>query len=109
MDITSLNDTQIASVINDLVPAASVSNGTTARIHGTSLTGATVTGIDVGAVLTKSFITVDKNGTENQSVLQDIGFTNATGTVAVAVSRSLKQFITSGGNWTFDQNLTSSV
>jgi hypothetical protein len=41
--------------------------------------------------------------------LQDIGFTNATGTVAVAVSRSLKQFITSGGNWTFDQNLTSSV
>ena len=109
MDITSLNDTQIASVINDLVPASGVSNGTTARIHGTSLTGATVTGIDVGAVLTKSFITVDKNGTENQSVLQDIGFTNATGTVAVAVTRSLKQFITSGGNWTFDQNLTSSV
>ena len=109
MDITSLNDTQIASVINDLVPASGVSNGTTARIHGTSLTGATVTGIDVGAVLTKSFITVDKNGTENQSVLQDIGFTNATGTVAVAVTRSLKQFITSGGNWTFDQNLASSV
>jgi len=109
MDITSLNDTQIASVINDLVPASGVSNGTTARIHGTSLTGATVTGIDVGAVLTKSFITVDKNGTENQSVLQDIGFTNATGTVAVAVTRSLKQFITSGGNWTFDQNLSSSV
>jgi len=109
MDITSLNDTQIALVINDLVPASGVSNGTTARIHGTSLTGAAVSGIDVSAVLTKSFVTVDKNGTENQAVLQDVGFTNATGTVTVTVARSLKQFITSGGNWTFDQNLSSSV
>ena len=109
LDITGLNDTQIALIINDLVPASSVSNGTVARIHGTSLGGANVTGIDVTAVTTKSFITVDKNGTENQSVLQDIGFTNATGTVSVTVTRSLKQFITSGGNWTFDQNLTSSV
>jgi len=109
LDITGLNDTQIALIINDLVPASGVSNGTVARIHGTSLGGANVTGIDVTAVTTKSFITVDKNGTENQSVLQDIGFTNATGTVSVTVTRSLKQFITSGGNWTFDQNLTSSV
>ena len=109
MDITGINDTQIALIINDLVPASGVANGTTARIHGTTLGGASVTGIDIGAVLTKSFITVDKNGTENQSVLQDIGFTNATGSVSVSVTRSLKQFITSSGNWTFDQNLSSSV
>lgn len=109
MDITGLNDSQIALVINDLVPASSVANGTTARIHGTTLAGATVTGIDITAVATKSFIAVDANGTQNQSVVQDIGFTNATGSVAVSTTRSLKQFITSSGNWTFDQNLTSSV
>jgi len=109
MDITGLNDSQIALVINDLVPASGVSNGTTARIHCTTLGGASVTGIDITAVLTKSFIAVDANGTQNQSVLQDIGFTNATGSVSVSVSRSLKQFITSSGSWTFDQNLSSSV
>ena len=109
MDITGLNDSQIALVINDLVPASSVANGTTARIHGTTLAGATVTGIDITAVATKSFIAVDANGTQNQSVVQDIGFTNATGSVAVSTTRSLKQFVTSSGNWTFDQNLSSSV
>ena len=54
MDITGLNDTQIASIIEDLTPAAGVTEGTTARIHGTSLTGASVTGIDITAVTTKS-------------------------------------------------------
>jgi hypothetical protein len=109
MDITGLNDTQIASVIEDLTPAAGVTEGTTARIHCTSLTGASVTGIDITAVTTKSFIAVDSNGVQNESVLQDIGFTDATGTVSVVISRSLKQFIKSGGSWVFDQDLVSSV
>ena len=109
MDITGLNDTQIASIIEDLTPAAGVTEGTTARIHGTSLTGASVTGIDITAVTTKSFIAVDSNGVQNESVLQDIGFTDATGTVSVTISRQLKQFVKSGGSWVFDQDLVSSV
>lgn len=109
MDITGLNDTQIGLVLNDLVPAGSVANGTTARIHCTTLGGASVTGIDIAAVATKSFIAVDAAGVQNESVLQDIGFTNATGTVTVSVTRALKEYITSGGSWTFSQNLVSSV
>lgn len=109
MDITGLNDTQIGLVLNDLVPAGSVANGTTARIHCTTLGGANVTGIDIAAVATKSFIAVDAAGVQNESVLQDIGFTNATGTVTVSVTRALKEYITSGGSWTFSQNLVSSV
>ena len=109
MDVTGLNDTQIGLVLNDLVPAGSVANGTTARIHCTTLGGASVTGIDVAAVATKSFIAVDAAGVQNESVLQDIGFTAATGTVTVSVSRSLKEYITSSGSWTFSQNLVSSV
>ncbi len=109
MDVTGLNDTQIGLVLNDLVNASTVANGTTAKIHCTTLGGASVTGIDVGAVATKSFIAVDAAGVQNESVLQDIGFGNATGTVTVSVTRSLKEYITAGGNWTFSQNLTSSV
>ena len=109
MDTTGLNDTQIGLVLNDLVPAGGVANGTTARIHCTTLGGASVTGIDIAAVATKSFIAVDAAGVQNESVLQDIGFTNATGTVTVSVTRSLKEYVTSGGSWTFSQNLSSSV
>ena len=86
MDITGLNDTQIGLVLNDPV-AGSVANGTTARIHCTTLGGASVTGIDITAVTTKSFIAVDAAGVQNESVLQDIGFGSATGTVTVSVSR----------------------
>ena len=109
MDTTGLNDTQIGLVLNDLVPSNTVANGTTARIHCTTLGGASVTGIDITAVTTKSFIAVDAAGVQNESVLQDIGFGSATGTVTVAVSRALKEYVTSGGNWTFSQNLVSSV
>ena len=109
MDVTGLNDTQIGLVLNDLVPSSSVANGTTARIHCTTLGGANVTGIDVAAVATKSFIAVDAAGVQNESVLQDIGFSAATGTVTVVVTRALKEYVTSGGSWTFSQNLTSSV
>ena len=109
MDVTGLNDTQIGLVLNDLVPSSTVANGTTARIHCTTLGGASVTGIDIAAVATKSFIAVDAAGVQNESVLQDIGFTDATGVVTVSVTRALKEYVTAGGNWTFSQNLTSSV
>jgi|TARA_B110000259_G_scaffold26980_1_gene28270 hypothetical protein len=109
MDSTGLNDTQIGLVLNDLVPGASVANGTLARIHCTTLGGASVTGIDVAAIATKSFIAVDAAGVQNESVLQDIGFTAATGSVTVSVTRSLKEYVTSGGSWAFSQNLVSSV
>ena len=109
MDSTGLNDTQIGLVLEDLVPAANVSDGTYARIHCTTLGGASVTGIDITAVATKSFIAVDSAGVQNESVMQDIGFTDATGTVTVSVSRALKRYVKSSGSWTFDQDLVSSV
>ena len=109
MDSTGLNDTQIGQVLEDLVPAANVSDGTYARIHCTTLGGASVTGIDITAVANKSFIAVDSAGVQNESVLQDIGFTDATGTVTVTVTRALKRYVKSSGSWTFDQDLVSSV
>ena len=92
MDVTGLNDTQIGLVLNDLVPAGTVANGTTARIHCTTLGGASVTGIDIIPVTTQSFIAVDAPGVQT-NLLQDVGFGSATGTVTVTVSRSLKEYI----------------
>jgi len=110
MDATGLNDTQIGLVLEDLVPASSVAaNGTIARIHCTSLAGATVSNIDITAVTTKSFIAVDSAGVQNESVLQDVAFGSATGTVSVTITRALKEYVTSSGAWTFSQDLVSSV
>jgi hypothetical protein len=66
LDITNLTNTQIAAVINDVVPSAEVENGTYARVHTFYYSGATVI-------------------------------------------RGLKQFILTGGSWTFSQDLVSSV
>ena len=52
MDVTGLNDTQIGLVLNDSRSAGTVANGTTARIHCTTLGGASVTGIDINPVTT---------------------------------------------------------
>ena len=60
--------------------------------------------------ITKSFVAVDKNGTENQSVLADVSFSNVTETVSLSVTRSLKRFVINGsGNWVYDTDLVSSV
>jgi hypothetical protein len=110
LDVTGLNNTQVATIINDLVPASTVAEGTVARIHGTSIVGATVTGIDVGAVATIEYIAVDRApGTQNEAVVRDIGFTDATGTVNVSITRTLTQYIVSSGAWIYDTDLVSSV
>ena len=110
LDVTGLNNTQVAAIINDLVPASTVAEGTIARIHGTSLTGASVSGIDIGAVATIEYIAVDRApGTQNEAVVRDIGFTDATGLVNVVITRTLTQYVVLAGAWTYDTNLVSSV
>lgn len=105
LDVTGLSDAQIATIIGTMYPASQKQNGTFAYIHTTTIVGATVTGIDVGSVANKSFIDVDADGTKNESVLQDIGFDPASGTVNVSIQRGLKRFIVSGNNWVFDNDL----
>jgi hypothetical protein len=108
LDTTGLNDGQIADIVESLYPAANKREGTYAILHTTELTGAQVTGIDVGAVTTKHTVMVDVNGVySTQSVLRDVTFTDASGTVTVAVTRGRKRFVVNGTNqWVFDQNLS---
>lgn len=109
MDITNLNNTQIASVLQDIAPSELRNVGAYAYIHTTTLSNATVSGIDITAVTNKSFIAVDSNGTQNESVLQDVAFGQATGIVSTTIQRGLKRFVTTGTTWAFDQDLPSSV
>ena len=116
-------DAQVIDSINFLHPASEKRINTYARVITTSLRGA-VSNIAIGSSISTTKIGVDFSdlnviepygatptaaGPANQQLVQDIGFTNATGSVAVSTTRSLKQFVTSSGNWTFDQNLSSSV
>lgn len=101
IDITGLGSgpalqSAIAQYLNDLYPVNY--SGKTCRIHATSYTGATVSGINVTVtqspnttgVLTKSLIAVDSNGTQNESVVQDIVASNtASGSVILTPARYL--------------------
>jgi hypothetical protein len=112
LDITGpggvdLASTEIASIIDDVYPAANKKVGTFAYVITQTIGSATVTGIDVNSVLTKSTIAVDANGVQNESVLQDIGFTPASGTVNVSITRGLKRFKVVGVTWVFDNDIVS--
>lgn len=108
LDITGLNNAQIATIIEDMYPAGNKKQGTFAYVATSSLTGATVSGIDVDSVKNISRIAVDSNGVQNESVVQDISFASASGTVNVTVQRGLKRFVVSTGQWIFDTDLGSS-
>jgi hypothetical protein len=75
---------------------------------------ATIPSIDSvsGALYTPSSAAVTRTpavGNSNKTVLQDVAFGPVTGAVSTTVSRALKQFIVSGGAWTFHSDLTSTV
>lgn len=108
LDITGLNNSQIASIIEDIYPAGNKKAGTYAYVATSTLTGATVTGVDIDSVKNISRIAVDSNGVQNESVVQDISFASATGAVNASVARGLKRFVVSTGQWQFDTDLGSS-
>ena len=76
---------------------------------------ATVSGIaitvtqdpDTSGVLTQSKLAVDSNGTQNESVVQDISNSNtATGSVSLTPVRSLMIFESDGTAWSFVSSST---
>lgn len=108
LDITGLSNSDIALVLEDISPAANKKIGVIALVHCVSYSG--TTSFNAGNQLSKTFVAVDKNGVENQSVLQDISFSNDTGSVSLSVTRSLKRYVVDGSNnWVYDTDLVSSV
>lgn len=127
MDITGLSDpnspgvgdgptASVSSLLSSMYPPSSIHNGKVARIVAVSYSNASITGInvtigtspDTTKVLTKSLIAVDSNGTQNESVVQDIVSSNpAGGIVSLTPSRYLMIYTCNGTAWI--HNSTSSL
>lgn len=119
-DITGLGtgvalQTAMIGYLSDMYPPAAENNGKEARIHAISYASATVSGIaitvtqdpDTSGVLTQSKLAVDSNGTQNESVVQDISNSNtATGSVSLTPVRSLMIFESNGIAWSFVSSST---
>ena len=107
MDITGLGtgtalQNAVAAYINDMYPATTLNTNKVARIHTTSYAGATVQGVNVESAKVVSYIAVDSNGTQNESVVQDIAFDagGASGTVILSPARAMMTYKSSGTAWT---------
>ena len=106
LDITGLGtgttlENAVGAFLNDLYPAASLNNNKIARIHTTSYAGATVEGVNVESAKNVSYIAVDSNGTQNESVVQDIVFdaNGASGNVILTPIRGLMTYKSNGTAW----------
>lgn len=113
LDITGLGvgvtlQNNVRAYLTDLYTPGTINTGKFARIHTVSYSGATVTGINVSittqpnttGVLTKSYIAVDSNGTQNEAVVQDIVSSNtATGAVVLSPIRGLMVYQSNGVSW----------
>lgn len=92
--------TDVAGVLEDLYPAAS-KTGARAKIQCTSYT-VTVSGVDIASAMSKSYVSVDKDGSlSSESVVQDINFTTAGGAATLNPTRSLMLFAVVAGAWTW--------
>ena len=120
LDVTGLGSagsaqqhTNIATILNDIAPAANKQDGTEARVHCTTTTGATatLTGSSLDTAFNESNVLVqqkDNSGNDDGSVsvIQSAVFNDATGTIASTVARTLKLFRVSSGSWGYVQDLT---
>ena len=93
--------TDVVGVLQDLYPATS-KTGARAKIHCTNYTSVTVSGIDIASAMSKSYISVDKDGSlSSESVVQDVNFSTASGAATLNPTRSLMEFAVVGGTWTW--------
>jgi len=115
MDITGLGagatlQTAVGSFLTELYSPVGINTGKIARIHTTSYAGATVEGVDIESVKNISLIAVDSNGTQNESVVQDIVFDpeGASGTVVLEPSRTMMTYQSTGLVWQYQSTTTYS-
>ena len=115
MDITGLGtgvtlENAVATYLDDLYPAETLNTNKIARIHTTSYAGATVQGVDVESAKNVSYIAVDSNGTQNESVVQDIVFDagGASGNVILTPLRTLMTYKSTGSGWAYQTTVVYS-
>jgi len=120
LDVTGLGTagstqqhTNIATILNDIAPVSIKQDGTEARVHCTTTTGATatLTGASLDLAFNESTTLVqqlDNGGNDDGSisVIQSAVFNDATGSITSTVTRTLKLFRITAGAWVYVQDLT---
>ena len=122
MDISGLNNTEIAAILDDIAPFYNPTgtlaeqqgvaiNGTILRLHGT-VTTATSADIDYSPNVGDEFSTVDISSALGQppgttAAVTDIvtGQTILAPALTVTVTRQNKKFTMTSGNWAFTEDL----
>jgi len=89
----------VAGILETLYPATEKEDGTRARIHCTSYTGVTVTGIDVQSAMSKSYLSVLTDDSTAQSVVQDINFSPVNANANLTPTRQTMTFEVVGSVW----------
>ena len=120
LDVTGLGTagstqqhTNIATILNDIAPVSIKQDGTEARVHCTTTTGATatLTGASLDLAFNESTTLVqqlDNGGNDDGSisVIQSAVFNDATGSITSTVTRTLKLFRITAGAWVYVEDLT---
>lgn len=109
LDTTGLDNPSLANpynsvrqILENISPASEKENGVLARIHVVDYNSAEVTGIDISDTADKSFISVlSDDGTSPESVLQDIAFSNAEGSVTLTPNRQTMIFEVVDNAWSW--------
>jgi hypothetical protein len=115
MDVTGLNDNDIAAYLDEIAPYPDFGEGTLARVHCTvqlvtypSVSFTSTTYPVTSGDFIKNYIAVDNSGNvgakPNEPVLQDFD-TNPSidlGSATIRVARTTKLFQISGGVWVYD-------
>jgi len=122
IDITGYSDPEIdfssggpyndvINILNLISPPSNYENGTEANIIAHYYTNTTVTGIDVSSGLTKTQVSVyvdpeDSTTPQLESVLQDISFTDVSGSANLIPQRAVMEFVVNGSAWQWVRTTT---
>ena len=118
MDITGLNNTEIAAILDNIAPFYNPTgtpeeqegvaiNGTILRLHGT-ITTATSADLDYSPNVGDEFSTIEvSTPTGVAQVVSDIvtGQTILAPALTVSIARQNKKFTMTSGNWAFTEDI----
>lgn len=105
MDVTGWTNpdtvnNNVIPLLEQLYPASTFANGKQARILTFYYAQQTVTGINIDAASSKSFVSVEASAGGSVNVLQDVGLpTNASGSYTPTVQRQVRVYEIINGAW----------
>jgi hypothetical protein len=99
----------VGTVLDELSPAAGLEIGTISKVYCVASSSSTDP-IDVNSAIAKTFVSVDSNGVQNQSVVQDFSISNVSTTVTTTYTRTIMTYSVNASNaWTYVSTVSSAV